>query len=274
MIQSIIIYDSEGNPVFGNEFGYMPLSPIIWRFSDSLREMMADGEYKIYSFSLNDLQVHYLSNPSYTMVSFSNLIDSAQIVTESLRRIWNSIQSLLENADIEGLQSVIRDTLLEHTMKVSIFGLHGVGKTTISKMLLKKTLPLLPIPTIGAEIRQVPEGYLGQSRGIRIWDLGGQLRFKSLWPIYLRGSQLVLIVTDSTLESVLWSRKMIPEVRTWSGNAELLGIANKQDLSSALTRERIESILGIRTLGINALDVNSKEHSLLRTQISQLLGIA
>ncbi len=159
-------------------------------------------------------------------------------------------------------------------MKVSLFGMHAVGKTTIAKMVLRETLPLVHIPTIGVEIRKVPQGFLGQSKGILIWDIGGQLKFKSLWPRYLKGSQLVLAVTDSSLETVLWTRKMLPELRKWSDNATILGIANKQDLPKALTRGRVESILGIQTLGITALDVGSNEHDIFRRKIIRSLGIA
>ncbi|MGV9103396.1 MAG: ADP-ribosylation factor-like protein [Promethearchaeia archaeon] len=97
---------------------------------------------------------------------------------------------------------------------------------------------------------------------------------RSLWPLYLRDSQLVLITTDSTLESVLWTRRMLPNIHSWIGGASLLCMANKQDIPSALTGERVGSILGIETILLTALDMfDSSECSRLIERIIDFLGL-
>ena len=53
--------------------------------------------------------------------------------------------------------------------------------------------PRLPAPQVGFNMRKVTKGAVT----IKMWDLGGQPRFRSLWERYCRGVQAIVYVVDA-----------------------------------------------------------------------------
>jgi ADP-ribosylation factor-like protein 8 len=77
---------------------------------------------------------------------------------------------------------------------------------------------------------------------MKLWDLGGQARFRSMWERYCRGVNVILFVLDSAdhakvpvaraeLEALLEK----PQLQ----GIPLLILGNKNDLPGALTAEQI-----------------------------------
>ena len=67
---------------------------------------------------------------------------------------------------------------------------------------------------------------------------------------------------DSPLENVLNSKDIIDLIRRKDIAAQLLAIANKQDLPGALSPQLVQRILGIRAYGMVAIDPNNREKAL------------
>eukprot|EP00958_Prasinococcus_capsulatus_P012644 scaffold1273_cov401-Prasinococcus_capsulatus_cf.AAC.10 len=49
------------------------------------------------------------------------------------------------------------------------------------------------IPTVGFNMRKVQKGKVT----IKLWDLGGQPRFRSMWERYCRGVNAIVFVVDA-----------------------------------------------------------------------------
>jgi small GTP-binding protein len=142
-------------------------------------------------------------------------------------------------------------------IKLTLAGYGAVGKTTIFKLLKGVAAPAAYFPTIGANVDR--EDILIRNARIRVWDLAGQEQYHRTWPIFLRNSKLVLLVTDSTRTNVERSKNLMNLVRTIEPKATIIGIANKQDLPARLSPQEIESILGVKSYGLVAIDTAYRE---------------
>ena len=162
----------------------------------------------------------------------------------------------LANQSLDGFDAKV-DEIAVTMVKVAILGFAGVGKTTTLHLLRGETLPLVHDPTIGVSIKKLPEEI--SNANIVLWDLAGQSRFSILWAKMIANAQVVIIVTDSTLENVLRSKKLVSLVTEEVPDAKVIGIANKQDLPTALTPERVGQILGLPTYELVAIDISYRD---------------
>jgi len=142
-------------------------------------------------------------------------------------------------------------------VKLTLAGYGAVGKTTIFKLLKGVAAPAAYFPTIGANVDR--EDIVIRNSRIRVWDLAGQEQYHRTWPIFLRNSKLVLLVTDSSRTNVERSKNLINLVKTIEPKAVIVGIANKQDLPNRLSPQEIESILGVKSYGLVAIDTSYRE---------------
>ena len=120
--------------------------------------------------------------------------------------------------------------------KIALVGFAGVGKTTIKQLIKMDEIPLQHVPTITGEIATIKIGKLF----FRLFDFAGQEQFKFLWKGFIKESDAVLVVTDSTLKNIEKS-KFFLELKTKEvPHARAAIIGNKQDLSNALSVKEIE----------------------------------
>lgn len=142
-------------------------------------------------------------------------------------------------------------TLVLPTTKVSIVGSGQVGKTTIRNMLEGGKGSIKP--TIGIDIGK----YADDELKCALFDLGGQTRFQMLWDDFLKGSNLIMLVTDSSKEDVEKSRKVIKRLQKRHG-AKVIAIANKQDQVNRLNAKEVQKLLSVRTYPMVAIDGDRK----------------
>jgi small GTP-binding protein len=142
-------------------------------------------------------------------------------------------------------------------LKIALAGRAAVGKTTLFNLLKGLESPGAYHATIGADV----DRKLFQIDGTRVivWDLAGQQEFHKTWVIFLRGAALILFVSDSSLENVVSSKPLLDLCRRVEPNAEIICIANKQDLPSRLRPEEIQKQLGVNTYGCVAIDPGYRE---------------
>ncbi|MHA1371657.1 MAG: ADP-ribosylation factor-like protein [Promethearchaeota archaeon] len=140
-----------------------------------------------------------------------------------------------------------------NAVKISLVGNGQVGKTTIRTML--EGSDEHPQPTIGIDIGKFSDHELKCA----IFDLGGQERFKSLWDDFIKGSSLILLVTDSTRTDIDKAKKILNDLRTKSNGAKIIAIANKQDQSNRLNATQIQKILQVKTYPMIAIEKSRKK---------------
>jgi len=132
--------------------------------------------------------------------------------------------------------------------KISLCGFSGVGKTTTTRLIKAEEIPMQHVPTITGDIATIKIGKLQFS----LWDFAGQEQFSYLWTNFIKGSDAVLLITDSTIENVEKSKFFLELIKEQAPNAHTAVIGNKQDLSEAMTPETIEKILGLKTYSMIA----------------------
>jgi len=143
--------------------------------------------------------------------------------------------------------------------KLSIIGFSGVGKTTTTKLIKSEEIPMQHIPTITGEVATIKIGKLH----FYLWDFAGQDQFDFLWEKFIRGSDAVLLMTDSTLENLEKSRYFFELVNKVVPYARLAVIANKQDLPEAMKIEDIERLMGQKAYSMIAIDPNNRPKMIL-----------
>ena len=98
------------------------------------------------------------------------------------------------------------------------------------------------IPTVGFNMKKVTKGNVT----IKMWDIGGQTRFRSMWERYCRGVNAIVYVVDAADKYKFeLSKKELNELLlkpTLSG-IPLLVLGNKNDLPEAVTAEELMDTL-------------------------------
>ena len=138
--------------------------------------------------------------------------------------------------------------------KISIVGYSGVGKTTTVKLIKAEEIPMQHTPTITGEVATIKIGKLH----FLLWDFAGQDEFGFLWEKFIKGSDAVLLITDSTLKNLEKSRYFFELVNKVVPYARLAVIANKQDLDKALKVQDIERLLGQKTYPFIAINPENR----------------
>ena len=87
--------------------------------------------------------------------------------------------------------------------KISLIGFSGVGKTTITRLIMADEIPMEHIPTITGDIATIRIGKLH----FHLWDFAGQEQFSFLWGNFVKGSDAILLISDSTLENCEKSKR-------------------------------------------------------------------
>ncbi|MHA1475085.1 MAG: ADP-ribosylation factor-like protein [Promethearchaeota archaeon] len=196
------------------------------------------------------------------IINFStNFLDKICVDDANTNSSHNAFKKFLNSVD---------NVFKRNWPKLSLAGYSGVGKTTITQLLQKNDLPVQHIPTISGEI----QSFIDEESGnfCRLWDFGGQDSFHDLWDKFLRGSDLVLIITDSTIENCEKSSNLIEKIKTNAMDAIIAVIANKQDLPEALPVEKIRKIFNdIEVIPLVAMDKNKRSN--LLENLAKLIGL-
>ena len=143
-------------------------------------------------------------------------------------------------------------------IKAAIMGHPGVGKSTLVKLLEGASSQQLKQdhqPTIGIDFGTVN---VSPDVKLSLHDLGGQDQFRFLWDSFLPGTKLMCFITDSTRENVAQTKALINKYKGYNG-AQVLAIANKQDLPDAIAPGEIQKELGVKTIGMVAIDSQKKQ---------------
>ena len=263
MIRSVYVLGEQGNMLYSKDYAKSESKADLVEFLMNLTNFLrtVDLENKTEFMNVAVSRIFFAQRSNFTFMFIADKADDASQIEEKMGQLVDSFMRdyanlAAANQPLDGFDEKV-DEIAVTMVKVAILGFAGVGKTTTLHLLRGETLPLVHDPTIGVSIKKLPEEV--ENANIVLWDLAGQSRFSILWAKMIANAQVVIIVTDSTLENVLRSKKLVTLVKDEVPDAKVIGIANKQDLPTALTPERVGQILGIPTYELVAIDISYRD---------------
>lgn len=115
--------------------------------------------------------------------------------------------------------------------KIVLLGDTAVGKSCVASRFVNDQFYEFQEPTIGAAFLTKTMEYNEKKFRFEIWDTAGQERYRSLAPMYYRGSAAAIIVYDITQnDSLNGAITWVKEVKKRAAHAEIILVGNKKDL--------------------------------------------
>ncbi|MHA1302034.1 MAG: ADP-ribosylation factor-like protein [Candidatus Helarchaeota archaeon] len=215
--------------------------------------------------------------PLFLALTFDDSIDPVQVfdklqdLIDITLEYIESTDSVNENKNPKALEmdcdEIINGFLSIRPPKIAVIGDDGVGKTTICELIKSGIMADEGVQPITVE------KYFGQLFGIPIelWDVKISTKDWKSSSKFLLGSDAIIIVLDSTLKNVRYSKPFLEMTAEVVPHAELLVVANKQDAPDALTPEEIEDILGVKVFPFVANKVENQKA--IQIQAAKLLEL-
>merc|ERR1712207_75826 len=141
----------------------------------------------------------------------------------------------------------LRSLFFKKEMELSLIGLQNAGKTSLVNVIATGGFDEDMIPTVGFNMRKVTKGAVT----IKLWDLGGQPRFRSMWERYCRAvSAIVYVVDAADYENVHVSRSELHDLlsKPSLNGIPLLVLGNKIDKPEALSKENLSEQMGLKSI--------------------------
>jgi len=141
----------------------------------------------------------------------------------------------------------IKSLFWKEEMELTLVGLQNSGKTTFVNVIASGQFSEDMIPTVGFNMRKVTKGNVT----IKLWDIGGQPRFRSMWERYCRGVNAIVYMVDAAAPDKMESAKQ--ELHALLAKEQLASIpvlvlGNKNDLPKAMEVETLIEMLGLKDI--------------------------
>ncbi|NVM44911.1 MAG: GTP-binding protein [Candidatus Lokiarchaeota archaeon] len=292
MIQYINILTRDGKSLLYRNYGSSDvdrdlLAGFLSAFSGFIKEI---SKSDIKSTATDEFKYFYTIIDEIIIVVCSDLSeDDAAVnskITDIRVKFIEEYGEILKSGEWSGNRSLFAefkreiDDFILGSIKVSIIGLGGVGKTTLLRLICGEDINLEYQPTIFVDITNYDGTEIGVDRSIMLWDFAGQSNFRSLWKSLLDKTDIVLLVLDSTFETLNPTKDIIHDILDKHYKDKLvIGIANKQDIPNRLTPQFCEKMLSeivreppIKVHGMIAINSDYRKmiHAILRDAINKI----
>jgi len=150
-------------------------------------------------------------------------------------------------AMINRLLEWFKSLFWKEEMELTLVGLQHAGKTTFVNVIATGGYNEDMIPTVGFNMRKITKGNVT----IKLWDIGGQPRFRSMWERYCRGVNAIVYMVDAADHEKIEASKN--ELHNLLEKPQLAGIpilvlGNKRDLEGALDENGLIERLNLRAV--------------------------
>merc|ERR1711934_1186410 len=117
--------------------------------------------------------------------------------------MWAAIK-----ARFSSMLAYLRSLLWKQEMEITLVGLQNAGKSTLVQVIADGSFQEDMIPTVGFNMRKFTKGKVQ----IKMWDLGGQPRFRGMWERYCANVSAIVYVVDAADHKQMdTSREELPE---------------------------------------------------------------
>ncbi|XP_073296326.1 ADP-ribosylation factor-like protein 8a [Primulina huaijiensis] len=147
----------------------------------------------------------------------------------------------------EAFLNWLRSLFFKQEMELSLIGLQNAGKTSLVNVVATGGYSEDMIPTVGFNMRKVVKGNVT----MKLWDLGGQPRFRSMWERYCRAvSAIVYVVDAADQDNINISKRELHDLlskQSLSG-IPLLVVGNKIDKPQVLSKQELTDQMDLKSL--------------------------
>lgn len=228
------------------------------------KDAFSDFGSEIGSYDFFRYRVSYLIDKDYNLMfifvsGLTDDFDDLKVQLDDLKKVFldfyrNSLKKGLGTSIDEDLNPILDQIHRNLAPKISLVGFAGVGKSTITKLIKSEELPTEHIPTISGVVSTIQLGKLY----FYLWDFAGQEQFNYLWVNFIKESDAVLLITDSSFENVEKSKFFIDLIKQEAPYSHYAIIGNKQDLATSIKIETIESLTGLKGFPMVAINPENK----------------
>jgi len=161
-----------------------------------------------------------------------------------------SFQLALQMFDFfQSIVDFFRRLFWKEEMELTLVGLQNSGKTTFVHVLASGSYDEDTLPTVGFNVRKVTKGNVT----IKLWDIGGQPRFRTMWERYCRGVNTIIYMVDAAehdTEKIQQSRHELHQLldKPQLAGIPVLVLGNKNDLDGAMGVDSIIEKWGLEEL--------------------------
>ena len=247
--------------IYGKGIGNKAIIELIISIKQDINRNITDN---IGSYDFFKNKISYLYNNKFDLffLFISNLVKFEDLLRTELKKLENHLFMLykeeLENSNVNLINEAIdpfMDSIHRNLKpKISLVGYSGVGKTTITRLIKADEIPMQHIATINGEVSTIRIANLN----FLLWDFAGQEQFSLLWNKFIRGSDAILIITNSSIENVDKSKFFLELIKKEAPYAHIAVIANKQDTKNAISTQDIEKIIGLKTYSMIAINPENR----------------
>ncbi|KAM0789860.1 hypothetical protein ACM66B_006706 [Microbotryomycetes sp. NB124-2] len=143
---------------------------------------------------------------------------------------------------LQALWNWLRSLFFSKHADIALIGLQNSGKTSLVNVLASGEFNSSMIPTVGFNLRKVTKGNVT----FKLWDIGGQPRFRSMWERYCRGVAAIVFLVDAADRDTFSAASA--ELNALLEKPQLMGIpllvlGNKSDLEPHASVQDIISAL-------------------------------
>jgi small GTP-binding protein len=263
MLRQIIVLKGK-QTIFKHEYGrtlsWEALSPIINSLIDFISAEKRDEDIIDFMNIVNYRLAYFYSVKFEILIIFiTDLTDKQDDIKANLNTFYSGFvqsyteylqQGIIDPESYADTKYICDEIFKELRPKIALIGFSGVGKTTITKLIRAEDIPMKHVPTITGDVAAIKVGDLPMF----CWDFAGQEQFSFIWSRFVKGSDAIILVVDSTKQNLRESKFFVDLIKKEAPKTRVAIVANKQDLPGALSPEDIANNLGYRTYPLIAID--------------------
>ncbi|GJY16387.1 ADP-ribosylation factor-like protein 8A [Tanacetum coccineum] len=160
---------------------------------------------------------------------------------------WLITKAQANKVEVAELRMLDLCLFFKQEMELSLIGLQNAGKTSLVNVVATGGYSEDMIPTVGFNMRKVTKGNVT----IKLWDLGGQPRFRSMWERYCRAvSAIVYVVDAADQENLSISKSELHDLlsKPALNGIPLLVLGNKIDKDGALSKQALTDQMDLKSI--------------------------